>query len=106
MSLEQLQTAIVTQGASLPDLRIDLEDSDGNLTDLTGYGSFAAKVIDADGTAVVSGVTCTGTTTGFAVSFTDAHTELAAGEYLVQAQCSLGGRTRMGKCRLQVVTGY
>ena len=107
MSLEQLQTAIVTQGASLPDLHIDIEDSSGDLADLSGYDTFSTKVVDDSGLIVLSSVITTGTTTGFAVSFTDAQVAgLAVGEYLVQAQGSLSGRTRIGKCRLEVVTGY
>lgn len=107
MSLEQLQTAIVTQGASLPDLAIDIEDSDGELADLSAYTGENAKVIDSGGNVVITTATCAGIATGFLVSFTDDQVAaLPAGEYLVQAEGVTGGRTRMGKCRLEVVTGY
>lgn len=104
--LEQLETIIVTQGAGLPDARIDVEDSDGDDADLTTYGGFSADVIGDTG-VVLSVVTVTGTTTGFQVAFTDAETAgLAVGEYLLHAKGALGGRHRVGKARLVVTRGY
>lgn len=105
MSLEQLETAILTQGSGLPDLKIDVEDSNGDLADLTAYTGCTCVVYDESGNAMGVSPTTIGTTTGFQVSFSDAQvTALPAGEYEVQARGTSGGRTRVGKCRLQVLT--
>jgi hypothetical protein len=106
MSLEQLETAILTRGAGLPDLRIDVEDSDGDLADLTAYTGCTTTVYDSSGVAV-AGVTptTTGIATGFQVSFSDAQASLlSAGLYEVVARGMSAGRTRVGKCRLEVLT--
>jgi hypothetical protein len=105
MSLEQLETAILTQGLGLPDLRIDVEDSDGNLADLTAYGSFSTTVYDESGNPMGISPTTAGIATGFQVSFSDAQAQaLPAGEYEVQARGVQSGRSRVGKCRLEVLT--
>lgn len=105
MSLEQLETAIMSQGAGLPDLRIDVEDSDGDLADLTAYTGCSTTVFDEAGDAVAVNPTTTGIATGFQVSFSDADAAaLPAGAYVVRAQGTSSGRTRYGKCRLQVLS--
>jgi len=103
MSLEELETAILTQGAGLPDVRIDVEDSDGDLADLTAYTGCGATIYDSSGADVGLSPSTAGISTGFQVSFTDADVlMLPPGVYEVKAFGALSGRTRVGKCRLEV----
>lgn len=107
---EELDWTLITQGAALPSLLIDLEDSGGDDVDLsTGYDTFSAKLIRDS--AVVDGVTpsVTGTATGFSVNWGVSDTSnLAAGEYLVQAKArrTIDQKYRYGKCLILVVTGF
>lgn len=99
--IEDLQTVVLTKGADLPDVLIDVEDSDGGPVDLSsGYEQFSAEFFDEDGTVALT-AGAEGTTTGFRVTFTVGQlAAIAANEYLVRARAvrTADSKVRFGKC--------
>lgn len=106
-NVEDLETVVLTKGAGLPDVLIDVETSDGDTADLSAdYDSFSADFFDEDGDVIL---TCDaeGTTSGFRVLFDlDDLAGIPANTYLLRARCerTADGKARFGKCLAVVLT--